>query len=382
MKNLFKLVILIALVLTIKESYGQALSNKNLLIVSGGGARGAWGAGVVEYLLSKNDGYRCVYGTSTGSLIAPLALLKDTVTMCYLYTHLTQKEIFNVSPFKKSKETRVGDNIIVTTEIKGLPFLVRRLILHKKTLGETYPLKKLIADSFTLARFEKIINSGCDLNVAVGNVVSGQVEIKSTNDYKNKMPKKEDTIQCKKDMCDWLYASACEPIWMSYLYKNDSIYTDGGINEVIPVLQGLRYAFKNGIKTVDVVINNSSVGIDCWPENENHTWLDGLKRVLDILPTSISNDDIKIAELMTQLHNCKDAGETTGNTANGNTIQLNIYFMPQNIANTYENELGFNQDAMTILWHDGLKNPPAPLRYYIDQKDYNTLTNSNNIKTQ
>lgn len=72
------------------------------LIVSGGGSKGAFAGGVIEYLDSEYDLY---IGTSTGALIIPLAAADDLANLKSCYTNTTQKDIFKVSPFNIKKRT-------------------------------------------------------------------------------------------------------------------------------------------------------------------------------------------------------------------------------------------------------------------------------------
>src|ERR1700744_2503174 len=104
-----KLVLSILLLLTIAHPLFSQISHpdERILVCGGGGARGAWGAGYAKYLdstlRSKNagfKGYNNVYGTSTGSLMAPLILLSDFGKLKTVYTTTNQKRIFNVNPFK------------------------------------------------------------------------------------------------------------------------------------------------------------------------------------------------------------------------------------------------------------------------------------------
>src|SRR5436190_22155492 len=118
-----------------------------ILVVSGGGARGAWGVGVAESLYQTEGGYRAVFGTSTGSLMAPLILLQRFDSLKSYYTKVTQESIFSHNPFRVKKI-----NGTVTTQLK-IPNAIWRLIRSKHTLGETENLKHLIRHCLTPADF-------------------------------------------------------------------------------------------------------------------------------------------------------------------------------------------------------------------------------------
>ncbi|MGP8217044.1 MAG: patatin-like phospholipase family protein [Bacteroidia bacterium] len=365
MKDSYKAIFHLLVIMIGFSANAQSPRNK-VLVVSGGGARGAWGVGVVEHLLQTTGDYNAVFGTSTGSLTAPLTLLpKDTAKMVFTYTHVTKDSIFNVDPFNTT-ETYTNGVPTVTTSMRA-GNAIFRLLFGKESLGESKPLRNLIHHNLTQSRYDSIKNYyHVHLNVAVTNMVSGHAEIKSSD-------------ECNyNDMCDWIWASADEPIWMSYLHKDDSVYSDGGVIEVIPVVEGLNYAFQKGMDTVDVVINNSPQGVDNnW--SVKGSWLNGLERVVDVMPTSISNDDMAIGVLMTQLHDAqgehrsKNDGFASGKKDDGHSnhlVVLRVYSMPDSIAVHYRDELGFFQDAMTILLNDGRHNTPAPEVYSIDYNSF------------
>src|SRR5690349_7601950 len=75
-------------------------SSERLLVIGGGGARGAWSGGLAKYLTIQNGRpYRYVFGTSTGSLLAPMVVLNEFGTLKTAYTTVEQNDIFNVNPF-------------------------------------------------------------------------------------------------------------------------------------------------------------------------------------------------------------------------------------------------------------------------------------------
>ena len=138
-----------------------------VLVISGGGARGAWGVGVCKALLERYDGYRAVYGTSTGSLMAPMVLLQDIEKLEYNYTHVTQKDIFSLNPFKVKKEPVLIDGAqaidsltgwelyTMRTEIKSFN-AIWRLLWGKPSLGKSENLRKLIKSQFSKEEYDEM----------------------------------------------------------------------------------------------------------------------------------------------------------------------------------------------------------------------------------
>lgn len=90
MKLILLLTLMISVVATVMAQSGS--TPNRLLVVSGGGARGAWGVGLANYLDSTGKRYAHVVGTSTGSLMAPLILLRKFSELNRAYTTTTQEK--------------------------------------------------------------------------------------------------------------------------------------------------------------------------------------------------------------------------------------------------------------------------------------------------
>ena len=54
------------------------VKGKKALVISGGGSKGAWAGGAIQYLLEgKEKDYDLYVGTSTGSLLYPLSSIRE-----------------------------------------------------------------------------------------------------------------------------------------------------------------------------------------------------------------------------------------------------------------------------------------------------------------
>ena len=63
-------VFLLINIMVMNFCYSQEKNDtKRTLIISGGGARGSWGAGFAKGLVESGKEYECVGGTSAGALI-------------------------------------------------------------------------------------------------------------------------------------------------------------------------------------------------------------------------------------------------------------------------------------------------------------------------
>lgn len=326
-------------------SYVQAqelpykISNR-ILVVSGGGARGAWGVGVADTLVKIYGGYKAVMGVSTGSTMGPLILTQNFALLSEIYSSTTQKDIFNVNPFKVRK---VKDTI--KTEPR-LGLAVRRLISGKKTIGETKSFRKLIDKFFKEEYYQNFKSKNLVLAVGVTNMSSGNFELQSSenNSYER--------------MKDWIWASANQPLWMSYVKMDGSDYVDGGLRQVVPLEDAVKFSLKNNIDTIDVIINNSFDPIDKAWNADKDSWLMGLVRVLDVYGLGTHQYSLRVGKLIADLSSCQDNSnirQASVPTENGKNIVINFYFMPPSLAVTYRDELAFDKQKMKQLLIEGKK---------------------------
>ena len=122
------------------------------LVISGGGSKGAFAGGVAQYLMEDlGKEYDMFLGTSTGSLLIPHLSLKKVDKVYNLFTNVTQRDIFSVSPFVQRKK---GDREYVSIDfINSLWQFIRM----KRTFGESKHLKRNIRRNFTEEEFEVLL---------------------------------------------------------------------------------------------------------------------------------------------------------------------------------------------------------------------------------
>lgn len=329
-------ILVVILILISPEGYVLAQRQgpaSKVLVVSGGGARGAWGVGVARSLYEQTGGYRAVFGTSTGSLMAPMILLQQFDSLESYYTHVTQKSIFNKNPFKVRK---VNDT--VKTELRSFN-AIWRLIWGKPTLGETENLRNLIRKCFLKQDFERLkaTETSADtlsLHVAVTNMKTGKSEVKSSLE-----------IMSYDEMVDWIWASSNQPIFMSYTMMNGVPYVDGGLREIVPLRAAVKFAIAHRIDTIEVIVNDQWHPQDpAWSVEKNKGYFKGgLMRVLEVYNANTLAYDLRAGKLETELH---DLLVATNPVAGQKALTVIVYSMPHEDAVTYVDELGFNEEKM------------------------------------
>ncbi len=281
---------------------------KKALVVSGGGSWGAWGGGAIE-ALKKDQGkdYDLYVATSTGSLLCPLASQNNFLKLREAYTAVTQESIFDVNPFTKKG---------------GVNFLnaIWRVIRGKKTLGESKNLRDRINVFFPETDFNTLKNSMSEVVVTVVNTTTENIEYKSSKDCNY------------TDFCDWVWASACSPVFMTLVEKEGCQYIDGGIMEHIPI----QYAIEQGATEIDVIIHRTQTNI-IDSQNKIKNVFDHFMKVIKIMHRELSTDDVAISKLQ----------------AKDKEVKLNLYYIPYKLNS---NSLLFDAKLMNEWWDLGKGN--------------------------
>ena len=299
-------------------------AGKRILVVSGGGARGAWGAGFAKRLSDSLGVYNVVFGTSTGSLMGPLILVGDFNRLQQAYTTVTQEKIFDVNPFKKNGELRTYNAVL-------------RVLFRKQTLGESHNLRKLI-DAFIKEEDYAKIRQSKVLGVAVVELTSGEKQVRLSTD-----------ISSLAEMKDWIWASSNQPVLMSYHFAENGIgekgyFVDAGIQETVPVSEALQYALeRQDITSIDVIVNRPKAPA-FKAKHPPKTVLRGMLRLMDIWRTRTEVVDYDML-LATQA--------TEADRLRGDTIHLSLHHFPSELFLEHFNSLLFDPVKMTKLWKEG-----------------------------
>lgn len=302
------------------------------LVVSGGGSKGAFAGGIIDYLVNKeNKKYNLFVGSSTGALLLPLAAIGNLEKLNTAYTSVNQEDIFKINPFKiKSnkngqtkitlKKTAIIKNILPRYKFSSsnkFPWFNVTKIDGKKSFGDSSILKDLIKKFVTEKDFS-VIREKDDLEiiVAVTNLTTASVEYKSSKCWGY------------NDYVDWMHASASAYPFMSIVIKENMQYIDGGTLEATPIQE----AIDRGATEIDVIVlreENPKYNPE-YVRNLFH----GIIKVNELMWAEINRDDIRISQLSAQL---KD-------------VKINIYYTPRRLTN---NSLVFDHEIMTEWWKEG-----------------------------
>jgi NTE family protein len=281
------------------------------LVISGGGSKGAFAGGVAQFLMQDlGYEYDMFLGTSTGSLLIPHLSLNKIDKVYNLFTNVTQRDIFSVSPFVQRKK---GDREYVSIDFVNS---IWQFIRMKRTFGESKHLKRNIKRNFTKEEFETIKKTKEDVVVTVSNLSKNRVEYKSINDC------------TYEEFCNWIWISCNYIPFMSLATVDGFEYADGGLGCVIPI----REAILRGATEIDAIVLES--------ENMEHKKVLGknpfslMLNLFGHLLDQVERNDITIGKL----------------AAKNKGVKLNLYYTPTSLT---ENSLIFSKPLMEKWWQQG-----------------------------
>ena len=290
----------------IEEKWGYA--------ASGGGAKGAWGGGVSDYLTNvEGRDYDLLAGTSTGCLLMNLVALHKMDLLKQAYTTVDNDDIYTLAPYT-IKNNQNGN---FKTKMNYLKIGWNIFVKKQHTFGDSSKLRdELIPKFFTEADYNKVIENNKELIACVTNLTLGKTEHKSNLDEG----------MTYEDFLDWVWASTGAAPIMSIVEKDNMEYADGGYIEHVP----LQELINKGCTHIDVILH-SAPELDIEKiRNPLHL----VTRLMDIMMWENAKQDMAFAKLK----------------AKDNDVILNVYKPPRKLTN---NSLVFDQETMENWWAEG-----------------------------
>jgi len=307
---------------------------KKAIVISGGGSKGAFAGGIVDYLITKEKkDYDMYVSSSTGTLVQLLASTGNIPKLKEAYTTVNNEDIWKVNPFK----VVTNNNGKIKTELNWFNVLKNLAPSFKLVRKDKFPWIKLekkdgaisFGDSSNLINLIKKFMGQKEylrvkeelekeLIVCVVNATLKQVEYKSSLNWGY------------DDFCEWTQASCSAYPFMSPVLKNDYQYIDGGILETTPIQE----AVNRGATEIDIIIlkeENPKFEVE-YMRNLFH----GILTEIDMMHNELGKDDVLIGKL-------KGREEE---------VILNFYYTPRKLTN---NSLIFDKKIMEDWWEEGYK---------------------------
>jgi NTE family protein len=331
---------------------GQKPPVKRALVVSGGGAKGAYAAGVLSVLMRDRGvparlpepdtlalcgaplkgslTFDVLVGTSTGALITPLAHQNRVREMTRFYTTygtadvLTQRPIFEALTSAESFYT-VGQ--------------LRRLLLEEYAASGLW--EAIEKDTTRL-----LVVTGVDLQRS--DLVLFHVGKPSNRDV-GEVGYRWEPIANEKEFLEAILASSSEPVGMPPVRWKSSLIWDGGVRSVIPLSVALA---QKGVEEVWVIgLNPSPDSPMRWTTSNPATGLQVLARTIQVYGNNVSANDIAKMRLLV------DAWEERAHTDRlldvGNEVLNRAKQLPESLRIVARKELdqleAENQAQDTIL---------------------------------
>jgi predicted acylesterase/phospholipase RssA len=234
------------------------------LVLSGGGSKGAYQAGAVQYLMGEMGiDYDMVCGTSVGAINA--AFIAQYRLGAPRAVAAALKQMWRrVSTDKVRK--------------RWFPFGVISS-LWKSSVYDSTPLQQWVRSELN---DERIRTSGRQLRMMTVSLGTSEIRTVTEND---------------QNLPDWVLASAAFPVMLQPIRVEGDLWTDGGVRRVTP----LSAAVAAGATDIDVILCSDPYAKDDADTNHMHAVPQILLRAIDIMNDQISRSDLELCALKNDL---------------------------------------------------------------------------------
>ena len=237
------------------------MAEKHALVISGGGAKGAFGVGALKYLMvDLRLRFDLVIGTSTGALIAPLVATRDLADLLNIYENVEDQHV-----------------------LRDRPDLLA--FLFSDALNSSEPLRRMIGRYLgDPVRYQKLVGSPTELFVTILNMQTGLVE------YGNPRRVPQDVFLRQ------VLASASIPILMPPVRIGPFQYVDGGVKETAPFARAIE---EGATHVIAIVLSPPPETRQ--PQREFYTnLLEITRRTLTLLTEEVIDNDVLIARAINE----------------------------------------------------------------------------------
>ncbi|NSL87689.1 patatin-like phospholipase family protein [Chitinophaga solisilvae] len=242
-----------------------------VLITSGGGAKGAFSVGALQYLQQNNlADFDFISGTSTGSLIACMTAAGRIDVLTDVYLNTTNADILD------------PQNLL-----DGRPYLY-----------DTDPLLKQIDTHLTPAAFDTILQWPGTVCYNAVCLQTGKLTVFSTRPLAADRHYDQQVINSRQMMIDGMLGSTNQAVFMKPVIPHHDPgmqYVDGGNREVIPTRVVINNLSRNEDHEIYVLSNNPTELLQV-----NRTFtniLDVLMRAISIFIQEVRENDLNVLSM-------------------------------------------------------------------------------------
>jgi NTE family protein len=288
------------------------------LVISGGGSKGAFAVGVLKNLFSKYPAldFDIIVGTSTGSLIAPLAALGEIDLLEQLY------------------KTETADSIVLQKRLGDR--------LGDVSIFDANPLWNLVLHYFNDQCYNDVLATNKKIFLTTTCLQTGELTVFTTAQQPFEPEHYEVRTLLNADhFRKAVMASACQPVFMQPVKINKNIpgevntnfqFADGGVREYA----GIQMAIDNGATEIFTILL-SPPGKDT-DSKELTDLFSILRRTIDIFTDDVGKNDLIIPKLYNDALTYIDAVKKKMSSAGVSPQQIKEYFEISGLENPFENK--------------------------------------------
>lgn len=225
------------------------------LVLSAGGAKGAYEAGVVKALIDARIKFDVIAGTSVGGLNAALTAANQIDDLIKVWEEkATNNSVFVLNPKLKLKFT-FGD-ILLLLPIISLFWMKKKMLKVLSwinSIGDSSPLRNLVKNALNI---DSLKSSGNKLILTGTNLQTGGEEAFIKTEDGKFLIKRKDWIKEIKDKdfekmaISTMMATSAIPIAFNPEVISGYQYVDGGVGNNTPLMN----AIKSGCKDIFTVL--------------------------------------------------------------------------------------------------------------------------------
>ena len=232
------------------------------LVLSGGGAKGAYQVGVLrKWLGEEKNEYDILCGVSVGALNTSFLAQYGAGLAGTSYTDLK----------------KLWDGLDTPSIYRKWPFFGELAALWKPAVYDSSPLQTIMRTQLDAARVKA---SGKKLRVGAVDLASGEYRVFG-EDYKH--------------IKEAVLASSAFPAMLLPVWLEGSRWTDGGIRTVTPI----KAAMDLGATSIDVILCAAKDQTEALPPNPSALWV--AERSIDLMGDQIVADDFDAAVKVNKL---------------------------------------------------------------------------------
>lgn len=273
------------------------------LVLSGGGAKGAFSVGCLQYLMGElHTNYEILCGVSVGA-----------INVAFLSQFAAGQEVEAIEQMK-NWWLKLDDKHIYR---RWKPF-GRLHSIWRSSVYDSTPLQELVRENISL---DKIRMSSKKVSVGTVSISSGKYECFDQDD---------------NDFITAVLASSAFPGLLNPVSMKNQLYIDGGCKELSPI----RMAIEQHADEIDIITSSPEIRIKKFIEKPSI--IDIVKRVVDLSTDTILENDIERVIMYNKL---AEAGLT-----DKKPVKLRI-FRPHN--NLLDDVLNFDPEKIREMIETG-----------------------------